>query len=428
MTMNIRTTFLQVWHSLRTSPSDSILHILGIAFVTAFASVLMVRTVNRYMPVYPEDSRNRILVCDRLSAKCGAGTVQAGVGEAFNAKFVDGIPQVECSDITFRDYDAVRFTADGRSERLVNMYVGENFWKIHSFRFLDGGPIPSERYDPVNPGAVISASAARALFGTENAAGKTIAAGGRELAVCGVVQDVPAMSVMTFAHVWMPCDMIEEEAGSGLAGDFCSVILCRERSMRRQVAGELERRIEAYNLTSGAKEELSLDGGPGTVSRYSDHIIYGEPSGVGGRQLLILLLLVLLVSVNITGLVFFRMKLREEELGIRRSFGAGRRDVFLRIVGENLVLSLAGGVAGVIAGSALLLSMSRSFSGSFIEKTYMIFGTTVPAPYADVSVVFRPVVLAVVLLCVVLAGVASSLLPALSVSRKSIVNLIDKEE
>lgn len=432
--MNIRIIVRQVWQGLRKSPSDSVLHILGVAFVTAFASVMMVRTVNRYMPVYPENDRSRLLVCDRFVEKYDKGSTQRGVGSAFNDRFVNDIPEVECSDLIMMDYDAVRFVGDGRSASLVNMYVGPDFWKIFDFDFVDGGPIPEDGYDALSPKAVITASAARYFFGTEKASGRKIGMKGYEIAISGVVKDVPSMSILSFSQIWLPKDVYQswgnENSVSGFAGSFSSVILCRESGMRDAVEEELYRRIDAYNASGQSDAEISL-GDVLTCAEYSDQTIYSvydDSENVAGKQFMILFLMVLLVSVNITGLVFFRMKLKEEELGVRRSFGATRRDVISQIMGENLVLSFAGGVIGVIAGALMLLSFSGSFSTSFIENTYAVYGTSIPVPYADLSALLRPSALAVVLLCVVLVGLFSSLLPALSVSRKGIVNLIDKEE
>lgn len=432
--MRVRIIVRQVWQGLRKSPSDSVLHILGVAFVTAFASVMMVRTVNRYMPVYPENDRNRLLVCDRFIEKYDKGSAQTGVGVAFNDKFVGDIPEVECSDLIMRDFDAARFASEGKSASLVNMYVGPNFWKIFDFDFIDGGPIPQEGYDALSPKAVIAASAARYFFGEEKAAGKKIRMKDIDIVISGVVKDVPSMSILSFSQIWLPLDVCQtwedDSFVSGFAGSFTSLILCRESAMRDAVEEELYRRIDAYNASGQSEVEIALRDVL-TCAEYSDQTIYDVYDGsenVMAKQFMVLFLMVLLVSVNITGLVFFRMKLKEEELGIRRSFGATRYDVISQIAGENLVLSFAGGVLGVIAGAVMLVSLSGSFSTNFIENTYFVFGISVAVPYADMSAVLRPSALAVVLLCVVLVGLLSSLLPAMSVSRKGIVSLIDKEE
>lgn len=435
MPMNLRITIQQVWKGLKDSPSDSILHILGVAVVTAFASVMMVQIANRYVEVYPETNRDRILICPLLSEKYGGGTMSAGVSEAFNEYFIDGIPGVQCSDLAILDLEPSRFVTDDRSASLVGKYVGPHFWEIYDFRFIDGTAIPEDGYDLLSPQAVISASVARYLYGTEKAVGRKICLRDREIRICGVVADVPSMSVQTFAQIWLPKDifldgysMSEDESVSGFGGNFTSVVLCRDKDDRDAVLKELESRIEAYNLSAQAEVELALPQGMMKSMEYADYVIYGESGNIAGKQFMFLLLLVFLVSVNITGLVSFRMKLKEEELGIRRSFGARRGHVISQIIGENLVLSIAGGLLGIIAGTAILFSFSDSFSSNLVEMAYYIFNLSVPAPYADVWTIFRPSAMAVLLLCVVLIALLSSLLPALAVSRKGIVNMIDKDE
>lgn len=436
MPMNWRITIRQVWNGLKESPSDSILHVLGVSVITAFASVMMVQFANRYMSVYPEANRNRVLICQLLSEKSDRGVTTAGVSEAFNSYFVEDVPGVVSSDLFIRDAEPARFVSDDRSASLVNMYVGPDFWTIFNFRFIDGGPIPEDGYDPVNPQAVISASASRYLFGTEKARGRKMYWKNREILISGVVADVPSMSVQTFSQVWLPKDiyadiysyMAEDNSVSGFGGVFSSVILCSESGVRQSVKEEIEKRLDAYNKSNGAEVELMLQEDIMTSPEYADYIIYGESGNIGARQVLILLLVIFLVSVNITGLVFFRMKLKEEELGIRRSFGAGRVHVISQILGENLVLSIAGGILGVIAGTVILFSFSDSFSANLLETAYFIYGLSVPVPYAEIKSLFSPSAMAVILFCVVLTALLSSLLPAWAVSRKSIVNLIDKHE
>ena len=80
------------------------------------------------------------------------------------------------------------------------------------------------------------------------------------------------------------------------------------------------------------------------------------------KPFLIALLVVLVIpALNISGLIGARMDRMAAELGVRRCFGANRRRLMGMVLTENLVLTLAGGILGLIA--AWLLS---ALAGNFL--------------------------------------------------------------
>jgi putative ABC transport system permease protein len=53
---------------------------------------------------------------------------------------------------------------------------------------------------------------------------------------------------------------------------------------------------------------------------------------------------------------------RIREIGVRRAVGATRREILLQFLSEAVLISLAGGVAGILVGSGLSLGIER-FAG-----------------------------------------------------------------
>jgi putative ABC transport system permease protein len=81
----------------------------------------------------------------------------------------------------------------------------------------------------------------------------------------------------------------------------------------------------------------------------------------------ILMVLIAAVSLGVGGVVIMNIMLvavaeRTQEIGLRRAVGARQRDIRRQFVVEAALLSLAGGIAGVLLGALLALGVRGAFS------------------------------------------------------------------
>ena len=117
----------------------------------------------------------------------------------------------------------------------------------------------------------------------------------------------------------------------------------------------------------------------------------------GPKRLALVLLAVfagialLLVTIGLYAIIAYSVSQRQQEIGIRISFGAQDRHVLQLIVGQGVRLTLAGIIAGMVAALFLTRLMSS-----------LLFGVTASDPFIFVTV------------CLVLAllAIAASLIPA----------------
>lgn len=107
---------------------------------------------------------------------------------------------------------------------------------------------------------------------------------------------------------------------------------------------------------------------------------------------------------------------RQRELGLLRAMGATRRHIFSLIMTEAVFLSLAGGVAGIAVGSALLYAL----------KDMIVTGLKLPYLLPSATVLLELVAGALVFALV--TGLLSSLLPAAGASRMDPYEAIRKGE
>jgi len=113
--------------------------------------------------------------------------------------------------------------------------------------------------------------------------------------------------------------------------------------------------------------------------------------------LTIVLILISAIALVISGIGIMNIMLvtvteRTREIGIRMAVGASRRDILQQFLLEAMMLSLAGGLTGILVGVAMPLSVQ-----------YLVEGLRIPISAASIVVAF-------VVSCVV--GLAFGLLPA----------------
>jgi predicted permease len=120
-------------------------------------------------------------------------------------------------------------------------------------------------------------------------------------------------------------------------------------------------------------------------------------------------LILLIACVNVAGLVLARGATRLPELAVRASIGAGRVRLVRQLLTENLLLSLVGGLAGVLVAWLAL--------DTLVANIPMSLPSNSPA-----TINLR--VLALSLTLTLVTGLVFGLLPALRLSRVSVTSVL----
>lgn len=119
--------------------------------------------------------------------------------------------------------------------------------------------------------------------------------------------------------------------------------------------GNAQTQIDAFNIRQLADDpyaQIVKDAGFGTkvVSLHGDHVQSIRPTlvllQVGGLFLLVIAL------VNLTNLLLIRASGRTKDLAVRQALGARRRHVAIEVLLETCMLTTAGGLVGLLVGSA----------------------------------------------------------------------------
>ena len=141
----------------------------------------------------------------------------------------------------------------------------------------------------------------------------------------------------------------------------------------------------------------------------------------------IMFFILLIPMINLSGMVGSRMEARMGEFGVRKSFGAWRGDVLQQITGENLLLTMLGGVLGLLLSYVLLGVFSEQLNGMVPGEAIATAFSMEKVEAAVFSVRdFFKLKLYVLLLAIVLVlNIISALIPALKVIRRPITDSLN---
>lgn len=304
-------------------------------------------------------------------------------------------------------------------------YTDDGFWKVFEFSFLKGAPYVKEEFDSGIRKAVISEDIARRLYGTTDVVGKTISLSYQNYTISGVVKNVSTLAEASYAQVWAPYTTNNQSETTqfceGLLGIFRCYILARNSSDFDDIRNQVNRNITVLNA-SQKEQNLLLRGQPDSQFVQSTRKWANEDAKVNETVIqysIILTLLLLVPAINLSGMTHSRMKKRMSEIGVRKAFGANRKELLGQVLYENFVYTILGGVFGLI-----LSYLSVIFMKAMLLNNLMA-GYLSGSSSLSVSMLFKPSVFLYAFMFCLLLNLMSAGIPAWKASRIKIVNALN---
>jgi putative ABC transport system permease protein len=275
-----------------------------------------------------------------------------------NADFLDWQEQSNLFEgMSMIDSWGGNLTGGDTPEHVDGAKVSVNLFSLLRAQPMLGSDFNLEQAKPGNERAVIlSHSLWQRRFGSDaNIVGRQIQIDGQPFTVQGVMgpgfvfpKDVGLPNYFSFAktEMWLPIALAAEQRANRGSHHLAVIARLKPRATLEQAQSQLAgiaRHVEEQN------PEQSKDWGT------SVNLVHEQVVGASRRAILILLgavgFVLLIACANVANLLLARSTSRQKEIAIRTALGAGRARIVRQLLTESLLLSLAGGVLGVILAS-----------------------------------------------------------------------------
>jgi len=246
--------------------------------------------------------------------------------------------QVKAGSVTIADVSILGTTPD--------------FPQVRSITVADGRYFNQTDLDRKQKVAVLGSSLATELFGSTSPVGQLVSVGNTKLAVIGVM-GVKSMtggvdySMYLFTPITVMFEKFEFNEFARMFGNRVRMIYVQIESQQK-----MDDIIYQIELLLAKRHKVSLDSPDFVIRTQQDIIDTQEATSAAFRNLLAWVASVSLIvgGIGIMNIMLVSVTERTREIGIRQSVGATPNDIRWQFLTEALLLSLVGGVIGVLVG------------------------------------------------------------------------------
>lgn len=221
--------------------------------------------------------------------------------------------------------------------------------------------------DPANsdfvPFVILTKDAARAIFGTEHAVGKTLYDSQHSAVVIGVMENMLGS--------WVGWDKLTQVMliPRISAGPLARYVVRTEPGRRDALMAEVEQKLTSSNTNRAISYVRSHE----QIKERS----YRADSRMVAFLSVLIALMISVTALGIVGLASFHVNVRRKQIGTRRAVGARRVDIIRYFMVENWLLTTGGVVAGSLLAFAFGQWLSSAYSLPRLPPSYVAGGVVV---------------------------------------------------
>jgi putative ABC transport system permease protein len=368
--MSFWKTLRVAWEGLTLNKARSFLTALGVIIGVAAVIVMLAVSAGAEAEIADQINQlgaNLIMVMPVRGLAGVGGMIRTG-GPGMGGPPGGGPGMFGGADLVYEDIELISHSVDNingvTAEQSTNqnvragsitvesvsiMGVTADFPAVHVLEVAQGRFFTPEETDNKSKIAVLGHGIAQDLFGEQNPIGEKIAIGSVRCTVVGVMTEQGVVGNVDYdGRIYIPITVVFKSfTRSRLGGDHLRTLI---------ISAESEDVMDT--VMADTTEVLARSHGvdpadPGFSLMTQGAIVDARASSTETfRNLLAWVAAVSLVvgGIGIMNIMLVSVTERTREIGLRQALGARPRDVQLQFLLEAVILSLVGGLAGVLAG------------------------------------------------------------------------------
>ena len=349
----------------------TVISIFGICFTLLVLMVATAMLDYKLAPMAPETRQDLTLVAAPAQIYGPSAGSCCGGGFKLFDQYAKNLPGAERVSLYTGARSVYSYTNGRKIELRMKRTDGE-FWKILDFTFLEGRPYSTDEVLEAAFVGVINRATKEKFFADGPAEGQTLEVDGQRFRVIGVVENVSAFRDVPFADIWTPYTTAKSDTyKTGITGNFNAMVLASNRTALSQIRDEFNARLSRIDRAEFPDPKAyttivaPFDTKFETFARSFDPIAdRRDPERQGWRLIVafggLALLFILLPTVNLVNMNTSRILERASEIGVRKAFGASGGALVTQFIVENLILTMLGGLIGLLLSLFVLRAINES--------------------------------------------------------------------
>jgi len=330
--------------------------LFGISF-TLTILIVMTAFIDRIVnDPYPDRKRDRSLYINGLEERGNDNMNSSPLSYYFLEHYAGSLKTPVALAIS-SGYSSTNTYVNDRKIVINYKYTNAAYWDVLDHDFLEGKPYTAQQVLNGELVAVISEDTKKDYFGdVPSVVGKYIEADNVKYRVTGVVKDIPTTSYFLYSDIYLPYTVSKGDYKSkSYHGQYTGILLARSADDVPKMKAEFDQVMSRVSPEDKSFTRLVC-----SASTYlRSYVATGGEDRTGflislGVVSLFVLLIMLLPALNLVNINITRIMERSSEIGVRKAFGASSRTLVYQFIVENLILTLLGGLIGIVLSVVVL--------------------------------------------------------------------------
>jgi putative ABC transport system permease protein len=342
------------WEAILKNKIRSFLTMLGIIIGVAAVIIMVGISAGTEATIQEQITSlgSNLIFVQGSMKRGGPGQAPTG-GLVFDdaAAIQDGVSGVTSVVVEQNSSETVKF-GDVVLEEISILGTTSGFPSVRDMDIANGRYFTDKEIERKQKMIVLGSAIAEELFGEDDPLGQIVTIGTTKMTVIGVMAEKGSIGNTNYdSYVFMPITVVFQKFTPSMFARFMGDSI-RMIYVEVDPNQNIDDIITQVQLLLVKRHDLTLDTADFTVTTQQDIISTQESTTSAFRSLLAWVAGVSLIvgGIGIMNIMLVSVTERTREIGIRQSVGATPDDIRLQFLTEALMLSIVGGLIGIVVG------------------------------------------------------------------------------